>query len=180
MRTNVYLRLVLIGVAMPVFFASAQRAEPAAAPGTRNANLEDVVAALFEHARSESGLQPLSRVHKSDVEKLVCTATILGTSGERPTGLHLNALFKTAEPDKISEDLRKLAGRRDRIGFRRFAVAVWTAQPSTDPVQYWIGFRLYMSPGAEFVENHFTDQVFYKDNRKEVVAPQCKSASAKP
>jgi hypothetical protein len=26
-----------------------------------------------------------------------------------------------------------------------------------------------MSPGAEFVENHFTDQVFYKDNWKEVV-----------
>ena len=180
MRIRQYARLVLIVVAMPVFFASAQKAVPTAAPGTRNANLEDVVAALFEHARSESGLPPLSRVHKSDVEKLVCTATIVGTSGDRPTGLHLNALYRTAEPDKIGDDLRKFAGRRDRVGFRRFAVAVWTAQPPTDPVQYWVGFRLYISPGAEFVENHFTDQVFYKDNWKEVVAPQCKSASAKP
>jgi len=177
MRIRVYLRLLLIGVTVPVLVTNAQQPEPAAAPRTRNANLENVVAKLFERARSEAGLPPLSRVRRSDVERLVCTATILGTSGERPSGLHLSTLYKTAEPDKISEDLRRLAGRR---GFRRFAVAVWAAQPPTDPVQYWVGFRLYLSPGAEFVENHFTDQVFYQDQWKDVVAPQCKGASAKP
>ena len=170
----------MVGLAISVFYASAQKAEPVAVPGARDAGLEDVVAALFERARSDSGLPPLERVHKSEVEKLVCTATIVGASGGRPTGLHLYALYKTAEPNKISEDLRKLALRPDRVGFRRFAVAVWTAQPLTDPVQYWIGFRFYLSPGAEFVENHFTDQALYKDRWKEVVAPQCKRASAKP
>ena len=162
---------------VPTFPVNAQRTEPIAA-GTRNANLEDAVAAVFEQARSEAGLPPLSRVRRSDVEKLVCTASVLGTSGERPGGLHLNKLYKTTEPGKIGDDLREFVARRDRVGFRHFAVAVWAAQPHTVPVQYWVGFRLYRSSGAAFFEDHFTDQAFYRNTWKEAVVPQCKGASA--
>src|SRR5215467_9079316 len=140
MRGNDCRKLVLIGTILSVLIGRTAQAQPSATVGMRDAHIEDVVAALFEHARTESGTRPLSRVHSSDVEKLVCTATVKDAS-RAPVRLPLDALYKTAEPDKLSEDLRTLARYHDH-GYRRFAVAVWTAQSPSEPVQYWIGFRL--------------------------------------
>lgn len=118
-------------------------------PAERNAHLEDVVAALFSQARIESGTQPFRRIYRTDVEKLVCTAVVRDAS-HAPAPLPLQALYKTAEPDKLSEALQKLVSYQ-KTGFRRFAVAVWTAQPRTEPAQYWIGIRLYVGSTSEFL-----------------------------
>jgi hypothetical protein len=178
MRQNVYLRAVVAGIVLPVLIASAQKAEPVATPG-RNVQLEDAVAAVFERARTEAGSQPLERISRSDVEKLVCTASVIDGSHGDPMRLPFRALYKTDQPGKVSEALQRLASYRDHVGFRRFAVAVWAVRPQQTPAQFWVGIRLYVSPGQEFVENHFTDQVFYKDKWKAAVVPQCKRASAK-
>lgn len=178
MSANALEKVVLICTILLGLIVKTAQAQSSATTGVRDAHVEDVVAALFEHARSESGTRPLSRIYRSDVEKLVCTATVKDGS-QSSVRLPLHALYKTAQPDKLSDALRKLADYRDKAGYRRYAVAVWTAQPPTDPVQYWVGIRLYLSSGAEFVDNHFTDDVFYKNNWKVAVVPQCRQVSAK-
>lgn len=180
MRNRLYLKAGVVGVILPVLIASALAAQTKVTPGVRQPRLEDVVAALFQHARNDAGLRPLNRIHRSDVEKLVCTASVIGASHDDRMPLPLNTLYKTAEPDKMNDALRTVAAYRGHVGFRRFAVAVWTVQPQTIPPQYWIGIRLYMSAGAEFVDNNFTDDVFTKGAWKHAVVPQCKRASSKP
>src|SRR5579859_6951814 len=94
MRTNLRLKLVLIGAILPVSIAVTAQVQPSAAPGLRNTHMEDVVAVLFEHARIEFGTQPLSRIYRSDVQKLVCTATAVEDGSQAPVQLPLNVLYK--------------------------------------------------------------------------------------
>jgi len=189
------LTLMLQRIALAMVLAAATTAprpqEVLAQPGVRDEHLEDVVAALFESARTEAGSKPLQRIRRADVEELVCTVSATNVApaykngfpvlDDSPTRHSPNALYKTANPASSSDQLRRLAvaDRNGRTGYRRFAVAVWSAQPPTSPPQYWVGIRFYYSAGAEFFEHHFTDAIYWKHEWKLTVISRCAHVSSK-
>ena len=57
----------------------------------------------------------------------------------------------------------------------RYSVAVWRASDSqTGETTYWVGFHLYWSAVMEFYDAHFTDDIYYRNEWKKSIAPECR------
>ena len=57
----------------------------------------------------------------------------------------------------------------------RYSVAVWRASDSqTGETTYWVGFQLYWSAVMEFYDAHFTDDIYYRNEWKKSIAPECR------
>jgi hypothetical protein len=148
--------------------------------GGRDKAMEDQVAKLFETTRANAKLPPLTRIrHRDILEQEVCTIAQADTLGNRHSGERI-ALYQTAQPQSISPELATVASfnqqrTKNNQDYRRYSVAVWQVKDSqTGQATYWVGVALYWSAFEEFVDNHFTDDVFYHDLWKKHVAPQCR------
>jgi hypothetical protein len=146
----------------------------------RDKGKENDVAKLFETARSDAKLPPLARIgHRDSLEQLVCTMANSGTFQNRHSGGRV-AFYITANPESISPELITIASfkehpTRDKLAYPRYSVAVWQRKDThTGETTYWVGLELAWSALEEFVDYHFTDDVFYHDQWKKNVAPQCR------
>ena len=142
--------------------------------GQRDKQKEDPVAKLFEGIRADAKIPALKRIrHRDDLEQQVCTSALTGKP-QSP------AFYVTATPDSITPELRKIAvfnrvGPKNAPWYTRYSVAVWRVQePQTGVVLYWVGVRSYGTAVGEFVDCHFTDDVFYCGKWKESVARSCR------
>jgi hypothetical protein len=103
-----------------------------------------------------------------------------GTYGSREREISSNdAIFKSYKPESISPELKQVALLDDfnlkNGSYPRYSVAVWrTPDPQTGETIYWVGVERYWSALEEFVDYHFTDDVFYHDGWKKHVAPECR------
>ena len=152
-------------------------------PGKRDRKQENAVVTLFEQARKQAGGTTLQQIQQPVLQKLVCTASFMNSApsdkrrrykllNDSTTRSSPSALYKTADPAKISPQLQRLAtyDKGGNSGERRFSVAVWTSQLEDGLPEYWVGVQLYLSAGTEYFQNHFTDAIEWKG----AVAPQCK------
>jgi hypothetical protein len=146
----------------------------------RDKGTEDDVAKLFATVRSDAKLPALTRIgHRDSLEQLVCTMANSGTLQNRHSGDRA-AFYITANPQLISPELTRVASfkeqrAKDKLAYPRYSVAVWQGKDSqTGETTYWVGLELDWSALEEFVDYHFTDDVFYHDQWKKSVAPQCR------
>jgi len=153
----------------------------------RDRQQESAVASLFDEARKQAKLRPLSKIRdRKSLEQLVCTAAVTGkvprsrrgypllatgatqdSASANPANLDKpSALYKTTNPQELTPELKGVAlyerprgpDGHSRPGFARYSVAVWPAQQQADgKAEYWVGVQLYWSAGAEFFENNFSD-----------------------
>jgi hypothetical protein len=148
--------------------------------GKRDEGTENVVAKVFESIRVDAKLPPLIRIkHRDSLEQILCTVAQVGTLGnQRPTAD--STIYKTAQPESISAELNRVASFKEQppqknLASPRYSVAVWQVKDSqTGETQYWVGVELYLSSLEEFMDNHFTDQILYRNDWKKDVAPQCR------
>jgi hypothetical protein len=148
--------------------------------GERDKGKEDEIAKLFETIRVDAKLPPLTRIrHRDSLEQLVCTIASAGTLGNRHSGDRA-AYYKTARPQSISAELTRVASFKEqpiknKLAYPRYSVAVWQIKGSQagEPT-FWVGVVLYWSALEEFVDYHFTDDVFYHNGWKKNIAPQCR------
>jgi hypothetical protein len=144
----------------------------------RDKNKEDEVARLFETTRAAAKLPSLKRIkHSSELEQHICTAAL---TGERTKVA--SAFYRTTTPQLTAPELETIAAsnRLDRYHpgrsiYERYSVAVWRTKDSqTGSADYWVGVSLYGSAVGEFVDCHFTDDVYYCGKWKETVARSCR------
>jgi len=148
--------------------------------GERDKGKEDQVAKLFEKLRSDLKIQKLARIkHRDSLEQRVCTIALTGTVPKQAS-TRIFGLYKTAQPESISAELYKVASfnelhPKQNPSYSRYSVAVWRAKDSqTGEPTYWIGVHLYWSAAMEFIDYHFTDDIYYHNDWKKSVAPQCR------
>lgn len=160
--------------------AEAQEGGKTSLVGRRDEGTEDVVAKVFESIRVDAKLPALIRIkHRDSLEQVLCTVSQVGTLGNhRPTVG--STLYKTAQPESISADLNRVASFKEQrppknLAYPRYSVAVWQVKDSkTGETQYWVGVELYPSALEEFMENHFTDEILYRNDWKKDVSLQCR------
>ena len=140
----------------------------------RDEQKEDQVAKLFEGIRADAKIPALKRIrHRDDLEQEVCTSAVTGKP-QSP------AFYVTPTPESIAPELRKIAafnrvGPKNTPGYTRYSVAVWRVkEPQSGVLLYWVGVRSYGTAVGEFVDCHFTDDVFYCGKWKESVARPCR------
>jgi hypothetical protein len=141
----------------------------------RDPGMEDAVAKLFEGVRVSRNLYKLKR-GKSDtfLEQTTCTAAV----GARPaTHNAFFALYKTSTPEIPSSELYAVASfnrprRKTAANETRYSVAVWTGKDG----QYWVGITMRLSAAWEFLDAYFTDGLYYGNDWKKGIAPECKHA----
>jgi hypothetical protein len=179
------------------FAASAQEGSPTNrvpnAPtmphGTRQQ--ENAVATLFNTIRADAKLHRLGRIKdREELQQLVCTVTVSDGVPPYSTGHPAlgsspkftntdSALYRTAHPQEVTAELERVAlfvRPGHSRGYARYAVAVWPVNQGTaDKIEYWVGVKLYMGETFEFFDNNFTDEMFYKNSWKKIVAPECKN-----
>jgi hypothetical protein len=148
--------------------------------GERDKGTEDKIAKLFEKTRSDLKILKLARIrHRDSLEQRVCTIALTGTLPKQAS-IGVFGFYKTAQPDAISAELYKVASFNDlhpkyNPSYARYSVAVWRAKDSqTGETTYWVGVYLYWSAAMEFVDYHFTDDIYYHNNWKKTIAPQCR------
>jgi hypothetical protein len=170
------------GLVLALLAATAQEAPTAAKQGNarpvtveRDKEKEDQVAKLFEGIRAEAGLPQLKRIrHRADLEQGVCTSALTGEMSKRW------GFYTTADPGSITPELKKIASlnRLDsnkRPWYARYSVAVWRVKnPNGGEVAYRLGVGIYGTALSEFVDCHFTDDVFYCGNWKSSIARPCR------
>ena len=152
----------------------------------RDVGKENEVATAFAKARSDVAARPLTRMaYRQELQQLVCTAAVRNSPPVYDTGVQAligapahapSSLVKCSEEAVFKSEIQRLANydKTGKQGYRRYSVAVWRArQPSNTP-DCWIGIELYGSAGAEFFDNHFTDDMFYGKKWKKIVAPECR------
>ena len=150
--------------------------------------LEDSVADQFAAIRKSSGLRPLSRIkNRSQLRKLVCTAAINGKGFDKWGAIY----YETSDlstPDTRLEQLAKFDAPQQKAptvitdaavnayrtggmpDIERFSVAVW---PSKTRNAYWVGIGLYWGATWEWVDLHLTDDMYYRNEWKKSIAPEC-------
>jgi hypothetical protein len=149
---------------------------------------EDELARTFENAQKHAGAKPLARIKfREEVQELVCTVALNDSVPMYSTGIPVlgsndkwhpaSALYKTKEPAKATDEIGRLASldRLHKQGYKRFSVAVWRSALSNQEGQYWVGIQFYASAGFEFLDYHFTDEIWYHNAWKKAVAPECRS-----
>ena len=182
-------KLLLLAVVMSASL-SAQEApaglSPTPAPvgqimGERDKAKEDQIAKMFETIRADAKLPPLSRIrHRDSLEQKVCTFVL---SGSLPK-LHLSdtsAIYTTSNLETVSPELKHVAlfnhlHPKYNPRVERYSVAIWkVTNYQTGETNFWVGLQLYWSAAAEFFDYHFTDDLYYRNEWKKSVAPQCRA-----
>jgi hypothetical protein len=142
----------------------------------RDKEKEDAVSKLFEGIRAEVKLAQLQRIkHRADLEESVCTSALTN----KPPKIGA-AFYTTTDPESITTELASVAAfsKRtpdDKPWYTRYSVAVWRAKDSKEgKVAYLVGLGLYGTALGEFVDCHFTDDVYYCGNWKKFVARSCR------
>ena len=148
--------------------------------GERDKSKEDQVAKLFESIRIDGKLPPLTRIkHRDSLEQQVCTIAQAGALANQHSG-DLYAIYGTSQPESISTELIRVASfnkqdPKKNPTYPRYSVAVWHVKaPQTGEAMYWVGVARYWSALEEFVDYHFTDDVFYHNGWKSSIAPTCR------
>lgn len=149
-------------------------------PGERDKDKEDQVAKLFESIRSDLKRPRLARIeHSESLEQTVCTIALTDTP-PKFTSTDIFGFYKTEQPESVSAELKKVASfstfhPKSNRGFTRYSVAVWRlADSRTEGATYWVGVYLYGSAVLEFLDDYFTDDIWYHNEWKKSVAPQCR------
>lgn len=149
--------------------------------GERDKEKEDKVAKLFEGIRADMKIARLKRIgYRKSLEQKVCTIAL---AGEPPKHASTNVFgfYKTANPDSVTPELSKVASFKDlhpkyNPSYARYSVAVWPVKDSqTGELTYWVGVQLFWSAGMEFVDSHFTDDIYYHNNWKKSIAAPCRN-----
>jgi hypothetical protein len=148
--------------------------------GERDQAKEDQIAKLFETIRADAKLASLNRVrHRGRLEQTVCTCALLGKLPQINLS-KVSAFYTTSNPETVSSELRQVALFNDlhskyNWSIERYSVAVWKVKnPQTGEVTFWVGLELYWSAATEFFDSHFTDDLYYRNEWKKSVAPQCR------
>jgi hypothetical protein len=171
------------GIMFALSAATAQEAPLAAKPSDvtqltveRDQEKEDHVAKLFEGIRAEAKLPQLQRIrHRADLEQGVCTSALT----DKPSELG-SASYMTADPESITPELKKIASsnRLDsnkKAWYTRYSIAVWRVKDSqAGKVAYRVGVGLYGTAVGEFVDCHFTDDIYWCGKWKESIARPCR------
>ena len=160
--------------------ASANQSDAGVLLVERDKGGEDKVAKLFELIRTDAKMPQLYRIrHRDNLEQGTCTTALTDIVPKRvPTGTF--ALYKTVQPESVSAELKNVATLADfhfnnASDFTRYSVAVWRAKNlRTGEVAYWVGVELYWGSAAEFFEGHFTDDMYYRNEWKKKIVPQCR------
>lgn len=130
------------------------------------------MAKVFEQIRISHRLSRLKRIRsRKEQEEGTCNISVRGLG--TPYSNFGNALYKTSTPEIATSELEKIASV-DRRWYRRYSVAVWPARGDDSTATFWVSIYLYSSAGVEFVDNYLTDDLFYKDDWKQRIAPECK------
>lgn len=159
----------------------------------RNSPGEDAVANLFDTVRKDAKLRRLSRIRdRKALQQLACTVSVTDKVPLFASGLPVlgnkpkfpdtpSALYRTVNPSEVTPELQRIAlferprTRGHAPGYARYAVAVWpTQQRIPGKTEYWVAIEMFWSAGAEFFLNNFTDEMEWKSEWKQFVAPQCK------
>jgi hypothetical protein len=148
--------------------------------GERDKGKEEQVAKLFETVRADAKIPQLTRIrHRDSLEQRVCTIALTGTL-PKLTLTPTSALYKTLQPESISTELKQVASFDDlhpknNPSYARYSVAVWRVRDSqTGEAAYWVGVQLFWSAAMEFFDYHFTDDIYYHNDWKKYVAPECR------
>ena len=174
--------MLIVLLASPLSARQASLPSQAAAgpPGIRDKDKENAVAKLFETIRVDAKIPPLTRIkYRKSLEQTVCTITLNEHVSERAHKKR-PGFYKTSNPESISPELNKLALFNDlhpkyNWGVRRYSVAVWrVTDPQTGEAAYWVGVQLYWSAVTEFVDSHFTDDIYYRNAWKKSIALACR------
>ena len=152
----------------------------------RDVGKENEVATAFAKARNDVAGRQLTRiVYRQELQQLVCTAAARNSPPVYDTGVQAligapahapSSLVKCTEQAVFKSEIQRLANydKTGKQGYRRYSVAVWRARQPANTSDCWIGIELYVSAGAEFFDNHFTDDMFYGKKWKKIVAPECR------
>lgn len=141
---------------------------------------EESLARQFVEVREKAKLRPLLRIrHRAELAQFACTAAVqdkLGTA--RILGYNNVTIYKTNAPDS-EQKLEKIAlfdtKHPGDTSIQRFSIAVWPSKDTDSrPEAYWVSIGLFVSGAAEFFDTHLTDDVFYKNEWKEFVSPECR------
>jgi len=140
--------------------------------GERDRAKEDRIAKLFDTIRTDAKLPRLGRIKRRErLEQELCTFAQKGTL---PVGMGMPVVYTTVQPDLISPELRK-AALFNNPNYERYSVAVWrTTDAKSGEPTYWVGIDILPSAASEFFWTYFTDDVFYRNDWKEDIAPQCR------
>ncbi|HEY0702544.1 MAG TPA: hypothetical protein VGD60_07235 [Candidatus Acidoferrales bacterium] len=157
------------------------RGSSATAIGMRDKGQEDIVARLFESIRADARVPPLTRiVHRDELTQEVCTIAQAGTVGDRKSWARA-AYYETSNPESISTELKTIASfnkeaSKHSLYYPRYSVAVWSVPGAQGgEIKYWVGVARYASAVEEFLDYHFTDDVFYRHGGwKKDIAPECR------
>jgi hypothetical protein len=144
--------------------------------GERDKAKEDQIAKVFETIRTDAKLAPLARIkHRESLVQNLCTIVQTNASPKEMRGL-----YKTLHPESVTPELKRLASFNDlhpqyNASLERYSVAVWRiTDPQTGEATYWVGIAAYPSAATEFFMNHFTDDLYYRNEWKKHIAPECR------
>jgi len=144
--------------------------------GERDRANEDRIAKLFESIRTDAKLPRLGRIkHRERLEQELCTFVQTNT-----LPVHMPGVYTTVQPDLISPELRKAAlfnslDANKNPNYDRYSVAVWrTTDAKSGEPTYWVAIAILPSAASEFFWTYFTDDVFYRNDWKDHIAPQCR------
>ena len=147
----------------------------------RDKGKEDQVAKLFEGIRTAGKLPRLKRIrHRSNLEQAVCTSALSSKPSSQGSANYISANYITTDPESITPELQKIASSnrldsKKRPWYARYSVAVWRVKdPQTGKLSYRVGVGLYETAVGEFVDCHFTDDVYYCGKWKESIARPCR------
>lgn len=142
--------------------------------GERDKAKEDKVVRLFETIRIDAKLPRLKRIrHRDSLEQQVCTVTVNGETPKKSMP-DTFALYKTVNLESIPSELRQVASFDDDR-FPRYSISVWRVREvQTREVAYWVGIERYRSSAFEFFDNHSTDDIYYHNDWKKNVVPECR------
>lgn len=149
--------------------------------GERDKEKEDYVANLFEGIRSDAKLPHLNRIgRRQSLEQKVCTIALTGNP-PKYVSTNTSAFYKTANPDSVTPELSKVALFNDlhpknNPSYARYSMAVWPVKDSrTGELMYWVGVQLFWSAGMEFFDHYFTDDIYYHNDWKKLIAAPCRN-----
>jgi hypothetical protein len=148
--------------------------------GERDKERENEVAQLFESIRAGSKLPHLKRIeHRDSLEQEVCTIVLTGKPPKH-SSTNTFGFYTTGNPNSASPELSKVAlfnnlHPKGNPSLARYSVAVWSVKDSqTGKPTYSVGVELFWSAAMEFFDYYFTDDIYYHNDWKKLIVPQCR------
>ncbi len=177
------MKLTAIAILTALLFVPASWAQQSAKKNPDEKALrtvEDTLAKQFVELRKKANLRPLIRIRRRlELAQLACTAAVQGKPSPLlfVSNIHNLTSYRTDTPEN-DETLRKVAlfdAKLPAPAIQRFSIAAWPPNATDSrPGAYWVTVGLFVSGGAEFFADHFTDGAFYKNDWKEFVSPECR------